>query len=926
MKNLHWGITLFFLALIPLFTFAQNTLTGRVLDDQGQPLHGATVIIKDSNNGAVTDALGQFNLSTQSSFPFEIEVSYVGFDHLTFTVENNLSQDYRLSFSNRFDEIIVSASRKAEKLQEAPAAVSVISAKQVSTSGGAISPIRALINSPGVELQQQTGQRINIALRGANGIFSTNVFPLLDYRSLITPGLEYFDSQNSPINPIDLERIEVVLGPGSALYGPDVTTGVIHFISKTPFKHPGTTLELIYGERNTFRAGIRHAGKNEKETFGYKFNLRYSSGKDFTLDPNNAEDSQILADFKTSINRATISAEGNVDTSHPGTKLFDISPTQKENYWAALANASLYFRPENGMEIVTAGGWNAGNAIFYNDLGEGQAFGNEYWGQARFSYKGWFAQTYFIKNDGGNDEHPNYLNRTGFITPLERTHYEAQLQYNFDWPGLLDSEWTTGVDYRTATANTENHVYGRNEEDDDYRILGGYLQGKFKLDPKLDLFIAGRYDGYNFTDEKTFSPRAAFVYKPSDQHNIRITYNRAANPIAASDIYFDLPTQSFGIFDAWVFGAKTPYSFGNNPTISWLIPGVPNTPVAAGFPLAAAFAAVNQDVINGIVDQLQQSAQFAPLIPLAQNILSTPGLVPSDEFTPVQTLSTDGTPLAPVGGQGNLLSFLTSYELGYKGVVGNRFSFGLDVYHFRRKGGATFRQITPVVSIENLPENLGQTVQNNTQNLIEQGLIDLGSSPATAATTAAALAQQVNTAYTQGGELFLQSLAQAGLPFHGIVQINENSAAVPRLTLGYLSIDETVVNEDWGAEFNFKFFATEELGVQGNYTWFALDKDNPGDAAFPTHKVRLGLNYDPTTRFDASLNYQWDDGFKSNSPVFPGTVPARHLVDLTLGLELGESLRFELAAINLFNKRFRALPGFPRLGRTVTGRLVMNLN
>lgn len=172
----------------------------------------------------------------------------------------------------------------------------------------------------------------------------------------------------------------------------------------------------------------------------------------------------------------------------------------------------------------------------------------------------------------------------------------------------------------------------------------------------------------------------------------------------------------------------------------------------------------------------------------------------------------------------------------------------------------------------------------------------------------------------------MQSLAQAGLPFHGIVQINENSAAVPRLTLGYLSIDDTVVNEDWGAEFNFKFFATESLVVQGNYTWFALDNNNPGDAAFPTHKIRLGLNYDPKTSFDASLNYQWDDGFKSNSPVFPGTVPAKNLVDITLGLKLNESLRFELAAINLLNNRFRALPTFPRLGRTVTGRLVMNLN
>ena len=68
----------------------------------------------------------------------------MGFDNRTFTVENNQPKEYQLSFSNRFDEITVSASRKAEKLQEAPAVVFVISAKQVTTSGGAISPIRAL--------------------------------------------------------------------------------------------------------------------------------------------------------------------------------------------------------------------------------------------------------------------------------------------------------------------------------------------------------------------------------------------------------------------------------------------------------------------------------------------------------------------------------------------------------------------------------------------------------------------------------------------------------------------------------------------------------------------------------------------------------------------------------------------------------------
>ena len=82
--------------------------------------------------------------------------------------------------------------------------------------------------------------------------------------------MEFFDFQNSPINQIDVERVEVVLDPSSALYGPDVTSEVVHFISKDPFKYPGTTAELIYGDRNTFKVAIRHRGRNTIETFSYK--------------------------------------------------------------------------------------------------------------------------------------------------------------------------------------------------------------------------------------------------------------------------------------------------------------------------------------------------------------------------------------------------------------------------------------------------------------------------------------------------------------------------------------------------------------------------------------------------------------------------------------------------------------------------------
>lgn len=915
-------------AALPVY--GQNSISGTVLDEEGNPLMGATVVVKNSSTGVITNDDGSFSLQTANSLPIVIEISYVGFESQSFTYNSLDSQTFNLSSANRFDEVIVSASRKAEKLQEAPAAVSVITADQVALSGGSVSPLRALINSPGVELQQQTGQRINIALRGANGVFSTNVFPMLDYRSLISPGLEYFDSQNSPLNTIDIERVEVVLGPGSALYGPDVTTGVIHFISKDPFKHPGTTLEIIGGERYTQKYALRHASHNDSETFGYKINMRYGKGKDFVLDPNDPDDQRVLQNFRTSINRASITSQGNVDTGATGTPLFSVPQEQEENYWAGAANASLYFRPKSGMEIVTSGGWNGGSAVFYNDLGEGQAQANEYWGQARFNYNGWFAQTYFITNDGGDDENPTYLNRTGLITPLERKHFEAQLQYNFNIESLFDSEWSTGFDYRNATANTQNHVYGRNENDDDYRIMGGYLQGKFKLDPKLDLFLAGRYDGYNFTDEKTFSPRAALVFKPANGHNIRLTYNKAANPIPASDIYFDLPTQSYpGLFDVWVFGAKNPYTFGgNNAIIDWVVPGVPNTPLAAGFPIAAAFQAVNNDLISQFSAALNADPATAALAPLVAQVLSNPATIPTGFATAVTT-NLEGEPMLAEDGTGDLLSFMTSYELGYKGIIGDRFSFGFDIYHYRRKGGANFQQITPIATVVNLGQSLGQGVRANAQPALQQALAGL--MPAAMATaTAQQLGAQIEQFYGLAGDGFIQALSDAGLPFHGIVPTQENvGSADPmdsaRLTFGYIRNDPDEVSEDWGAEVNFKYFMTDALAMQGNYTWFKLNDGEPGDLSFPQNKVRLGLMYTPEDKkFSGAVNYQWDQDYTSTNATFPGKIEAKSIVDLSLGYQINERLKMEVSAINLFNNEFRALPGFPRIGRTATARFLID--
>ncbi len=745
---------------------------------------------------------------------------------------------------------------------------------------------------------------------------------MLDYRSLITPGLELFDSQNSPINNIDLERIEVVLGPGSALYGPDVTSGVVHFISKDPFRHPGGTVELIYGELNTFKIAGRYAGHNESGTFGYKINARYGSGTDFALDPEDEDDQRVLANFQETVSRGFVTSGGFVDPQQDGPLLLTPGRIQTPEYWASAINGQLHFRPDEHTQIVGSGGWNAGSSIFYNDLGEGFTHSNETWGQVRLNHKGLFAQTYFIKNDGGNDNNPVYLNRTGLIVPLERTHFEAQVQYNFETPSFFNAEWTTGMDFRNAMANTENHVYGRNEDNDDYRIFGGYIQSKLKFGSKLDLFLAGRYDGYNFTDEKTFSPRAALVYKPNQFHSIRLSYNRAANPIPASDIYFDLPVQTTPVFNVWNLGGIRPQTF-NNPEITWLVPGVPATPFDAGFPLAAAYAAVNNDVIAGVEALGSQDPNLAPLVPILVNILQN-GTV--DGFSSaIASTDLNGEPLLPETNPTKLISQLSAFELGYKGLFWEKFAAGFDVYYFRRTRAGGFSQVSPIITLLNLPQDLGNAVQSTYQPLVQGALQQNGFDAQTAAAIAGQVGELLNGAYAQGGQGFIDALAGAGLPFHGIVQTDQvPDTGLPNLAFGYPTRDPDSISDDWGLEVHTKYYFSDKLTTFANYTWFNRPTGVPGDLNFPQNKVRVGMSYGAELGFKGSAAYQWDQAYTSNNSTFPGKIDARSLLDVTLGYGWDNGLSFEGSATNLFNNEFRSLPGFPKIGRRITGRLLFN--
>ena len=233
--------------------------------------------------------------------------------------------------------------------------------------------------------------------------------------------------------------------------------------------------------------------------------------------------------------------------------------------------------------MFTAGGYNQASSVFYNSQGEGLARASEYWAQARVQAGGLFGQVFYVNNDGGSKDNPTFLYQTGNRTPVARTQLEAQLQYNFQTPSILGADWTVGVDYRFAGQDTENLVYGREEEDDDYSVIGGYVQGKFELAKKLDLVLAARYDQFNFIDDGAFAPRAALVYKANPKHTFRASYNKTNSTVSNLQLNIDFPLAAIvpQSFDIWLIGNKGTQTY-TNPELSWFNGLIPNLPVIAG--------------------------------------------------------------------------------------------------------------------------------------------------------------------------------------------------------------------------------------------------------------------------------------------------------------------------------------------------------
>ena len=718
MKNILNKYYLAFMAVI-LFgsVYSQTQISGSVMDAGSmEAIPGVNVIIDGTNIGTVTDFDGNFVINTSQDAPLTLIVSYVGYSAERVSVTSaNQNINVMLSAGQNLEEIIVSASRRAQKVTDAPASVSVISTRQIENSAQVAEPSRILVSVPGVQIQQQTANSMNIEMRAGSGVFGTSTYIMRDNRGLITPAAGTFFSFQQGLSNLDLASVEIVRGAAGVLYGPGVTSGVVHFRSKSPIDYTGNAVSMWGGDLNTFGSEFRIARANDDKTFGWKINARVNSGDDFTY-----EDEAALAANVGGINsiiRQPVITNMAVDPllSANGPVLYDFTGGNSiiDTYSNFTIDTNLEWRPTDDTNYQVSAGMTNGGGLFFQDLGIGYADGSTYWGQVQATVGNWYAQAFIDHNDGGGTDNPTFLYGTGLRQVAKRTTMEAQIQYNFDMPWLFDSEWTVGYDYRNTDSDSEYTLWGRNEDTDDYITNGIYGQGTLTMSEKVDLVVAGRYDQASFISAGEFAPRAALVYKPSEKTTWRLSYNKALTGPSALQMYIDFPVNvpAPGVLDAWLSGQSTAQRFADPANQVIDLAGLPvDIPVSAaggGLPLAIPYGAVAGASLAGLY---AQAPTLQPLLtPFFASYMGPQGgsgiLSPYDLFEPTQTTGNRNT-------RTGRFSSVENFELGFSSVIGKKLKISADIYSYVNTGFTNFSAIGDAYALvgSNIPGDLGAAV------------------------------------------------------------------------------------------------------------------------------------------------------------------------------------------------------------------------
>ena len=947
--------------LAPTVVAAQEGgVAGTVTDEtSGAALSAVRIEVVNASGAVIAEGItgpsGSFRINDVPAGNYTVRFSSAGWGTVTETNQQVSSGQVTMvsvsmaaeSFS--LNPLTVTVSKTQEKVLDAPAAISVVQAREIAERPA--TTIADYVEAePGVDVIQTGVQSNYVTVRGFNNLFSGATLTMTDNRIARVPSLRANIAHLNPVTSLDLDRVEVVLGPGSALYGPNASNGVIHSITKSPIDYPGTTFAVGAGSReqgNTWShtsqdtKGLFHVegrvAMAPSEKFGFKVSGQYFGGTEFTYRDPAEINAQAFAQgcIASSYNPLAAPCAGLANGLNPAnpadqailrTAVDNVAAGRNNDLERMSFDARMDFRPNPETAIVINGGRNNSmSSVDLTGLGSAQVVD---WGynyvQGRVTHKDLFAQVFFNKSD--NED--SYLLGTGRPVIDKSSLMVAQLQHQSSFGDRHHLIY--GTDLLMTRPDTRGQINGQNEDIDNLTEFGGYAQWEWNLNQKWDIVGAVRADKSSGLDNVVVSPRAAFVYKPDVGSSARLTFNRSFSTPTTLNMFLDIsggtvPLGGPFTYDIRATGSRdvghmyqrsggipmhmSPFNVLLGGSARTFLP----TTAAQLWSEAVAVVGASSPALAGLlalVPTLPESP--TAIIPLMMD----PGVANGTKAVPAGCVAApfcDIVNIAMLQDIPALKPTITNtLEMGYKNLLTDGVLFGVNAWwsHISDYTSA-LRMASPNLFLN------GQEVGAHLAQAFMPLVGIAFPNAATAQATAAQLAQSI-----------------AVIPLGAVTPTSVGGSA-SGMALVYENLGSVDV---YGAEVGATFSVSDRMSVVTNAS--IVDKNEfeasrPGQPNeiiplnAPTLKMNAAMTYrDDDAGYHGGLRFRVQNGFKANSGVYQGNVDGFGVLDLSGGFRIPgfDDLWFQADLQNVFNNSYQTFVGAPELGRMILARMRWDVN
>ena len=875
---------------------------GAVLTNAGDPLPGATVFIKGTFIGTSTNQDGRFDLNGSfANGPVELLVSYVGYETQSVVLQKpdeqvNVSM---VPSATMLSETVVSASRVEENIMRAPVTIDKVSAKQVERISTP-EVLAGLGNLAGIDVSSASMLFTSISTRGFNTAKSERVIQLVDYMDTALPSLNLSPGNLVGIPELDIESIEIVHGPASALYGSNALSGVVLFNSKDPFVYEGLSVRLRAGQRNLLDGQLRYAHKIT-DKLAFKVNASYFQANDWIANNFNAQTSAANNPMGSPLGYDAVNRYGELDLTfapYPG------------------VNPELY-----GKHVYMPG-------YTERQLVAGDTTTRSYRVQGAVSYliNSDLKLTFEAKRGVGTS---TYQNLSRFrIKDLGTDQYRLELKSSKGFIRAYTTEDFTGSSYELTQLGAkilQSKVNPAIAQSPTYfqQYFGtynaAYTYARQTAKQSVDMALASAQTAANATvpvagGEVYNVLRDRIAHDNSPATGAGQHFNSRLSDVSAQH-NFELGSPQTGLI---VGAAFRQYMLGSGGVLFADLDGkrIPNYEYGA-------YSQITQALLD---DHLKLAA--AGRVDFFKNF--NPSFSP--RVAAVYSL-----------GSRNQHSFRASYGQAFRSpsqtdqylhsdvnsfiLLGN-IGDGYKGYGFTDAQNRSYNPYDPTMKLKNFEISIDK-LRLERVNTIEVGY--KGAILPNVYVDASYFSSRYNDFI--GGTAFLGNL-NGNRPDSAFVKnaiISRSGFSTPEARIIFVSRNNSQVVRTQGVTFALTYYLNKGLNLTGNYSLNVLDRSNlpTGFRTYfntPKHKYNLGANGTVLKNLTYSVNYRWIQGHQQEMPFAAGDIQTYSTTDAYLGYTIPKlASTLQVGGSNIFNGTNVQIIGGPQIGRLIYLGLLVNV-